>query len=98
MTNDAHPKACLADFGFMTAAIDPHNPMSSSLTLEGGTLAFMAPELLAPPKFGLKGSVPTQQGDIYSFGLVMLQVFLLYCYLHVFPDVPPGPDRGGAVS
>ena len=80
MTNDAPPRACLADFGFTTMVLDPQNPMSSSLTLEGGTLVFMAPELLAPPKFGLKGSVPSQQGDIYSFGLVMLQVFLLCCH------------------
>ena len=80
MTNDVPPRACLADFGFTSMVLDPQNPMSSSFTLEGGTLAFMAPELLAPPKFGLKGSVPTQQGDIYSFGLVMFQVFLLYCH------------------
>jgi len=79
MTNDAPPRACLADFGFTTMVFDPQNPMSSSHTLEGGTLAFMAPELLAPSRFGLEGAVPTQEADIYAFGLVILQVSLLYC-------------------
>jgi serine/threonine protein kinase len=74
MTNDTPPKACLADFGFTTIVLDPQNPMSTSLGLQGGTMTFMAPELLAPSKFGLKNSVPTQQGDIYAFGLVILQV------------------------
>ena len=74
MTNDEPPKACLADFGFTTMVLDPQNPMSSSGTLEGGTMTFMAPELLAPSKYGLKNAVPTQEGDIYAFGLVILQV------------------------
>jgi len=74
MTNHAPPKACLADFGFTTMVLDPQNPMSSSFTLEGGTLAFMAPELLAPSEHGLRGAVPTREGDIYAFGLVILQV------------------------
>ena len=99
MTNDRPPKACLADFGFTTMVSDPQNPMSSSPTLEGGTLTFMAPELLAPSKFGLKSAVPTQEGDIYAFGLVILQVFLLYRrHLLVFPDALPGPDGGTTVS
>ena len=80
MANDALPMACLVDFGFTSVVLDPPDPMSSNLTLEGGTLTFMAPELLAPPKLGLKGSVPTQQGDITPFGLAMLQVFLSCCH------------------
>ena len=74
MTNDEPPKACLADFGFTTMVFDPQNPMSSSLTLEGGTMTFMAPELLAPSRFGHKNSAPTHEGDVYAFGLVILQV------------------------
>jgi len=58
MTNDAHSRACLADFGFITMAFDPGNPMSSSLTLEGGTLAFMAPKLLAPPSLVSRAPFP----------------------------------------
>ena len=74
ITNDTPPKACLADFGFTTMVLDPQNPMSSIFTLEGGTLTFMAPELLAPTRYGLKNAVPTKEGDIYAFGLVILQV------------------------
>ena len=74
MTNDNPPKACLADFGFTTMVLDPQNPMSSSVMLEGGTMTFMAPELLAPSRYGLKNAVPTKEGDVYAFGLVILQV------------------------
>ena len=74
MTNDTPPKACLADFGFTTMVLDPQSPMSSSLTLGGGTMTFMAPELLVPYKYGLKRAVPTREGDIYAFGLVIVQV------------------------
>lgn len=78
MTNDIPPKSCLADFGFMTTVLNPQNPTSLRLTLEGGTITFMAPELLVPSRFGLKDSAPTQEGDIYAFALVILQVFVLY--------------------
>ena len=74
MTNDTPPKACLADFGFTTMVLDPQISMSSSLTLGGGTMTFMAPELLAPSKYGLNGAIHTREGDIYAFGLVILQV------------------------
>lgn len=83
MTNDTPPKACLADFGFMAMVLDPQDPMSSSFTLEGGTMTFMAPELLAPSKFGLQNVAPTQEGDIYALGLVILQVLVLCCR-HLF--------------
>ena len=82
MTNDTPPKACLADFGFTTMVFDPHNPMSSSFTLEGGTMTFMAPELFAPSSYGLESAVPTQETDIYAFGLVVLQVTAL-CHLYL---------------
>jgi len=75
MTNDTPPRACLADFGFMTMVLDPNHPMSCSAQLEGGTMTFMAPELVAPTKFGLKESTPTRQADIYAFGLVIFQVY-----------------------
>ena len=99
MTNDTPPKACLADFGFTTIALDPQNPISSISELEGGTKSFMAPELLAPSRYGLKSAVPTHEGDIYAFGLVVLQVFMLYCrHLPVFLDVPSGPDGRATIS
>ena len=78
VTNDTPPTACLADFGFTTIALDPHHQMSLSQTLQGGTPSFMAPELLAPARYGLKYSAPTQQADVYAFSLVILQVTPFY--------------------
>ena len=74
MSNGSPPRACLADFGFMTMVLDPGQPMSCSAQLEGGTLMFMSPELLMPSKFGSTESVPTLEADIYAFGLVIYQV------------------------
>jgi len=38
----------------------------------------MAPELFAPSRYDLKNSFPTKEGDIYAFGLVILQVAVVY--------------------
>ncbi|KAF9789223.1 hypothetical protein BJ322DRAFT_1017929 [Thelephora terrestris] len=62
MTNDTPPTACLADFGFTTLSHAAR-----------GTMTFMAPELLASSNYGLTNSVPTQEADIYAFGLVLFQ-------------------------
>jgi len=74
MSNDDPPRACLADFGFMSMVFDPDQPMACSAQLEGGTLMFMSPELLVPSMFGFTESKPTPGADIYAFGLVIYQV------------------------
>ena len=74
MTNTTPPRACLADFGLMTMVLDPIQPMSCSTQLESRTMTFMSPELLVPSRYGMKDSVPTQEADIYAFGLVIFQV------------------------
>ncbi|KAF9789265.1 kinase-like domain-containing protein [Thelephora terrestris] len=74
MSNDTPPCACLADFGFMTMVLDPSQPMSCSVQLEGGTTMFMPPELLVPSRFGIKNPIPTPEADVYAFGLVIFQV------------------------
>jgi len=76
MSNNTPPRACLADFGFMTMVLDPGQPMSCSAHLQDGTLMFMSPELLMPSKFGSTESMPTLEADIFAFGLVIYQV----CY------------------
>ena len=58
----------------MTMVLDPSQPMSCSVQLEGGTTMFMSPELLVPPKFGFAEAIPTPEADIYAFGLVIYQV------------------------
>jgi len=74
MSNDVPPRACLADFGFMTMVNDPINPMTCRTQLEGGTIMFMSPELLVPSKFGMGDSLPTAAADVYAFGLLIFQV------------------------
>ena len=74
MSNDSPPRACLADFGFMAAVPDPAQQIAHSAQLEGGTMTFMAPELLIPEEFDKKDAIPTPQSDIYAFGLVVFQV------------------------
>lgn len=74
MSNGTHPRACLADFGFMTVVPDPVQPIAHSAQLEGGSMTFMSPELLIPEEFGKKVAVPTPQSDVYAFGLVIFQV------------------------
>ena len=74
MTNDKPPTACLADFGFTTMVFDPQLSMTSGQAVHGGTMTFMAPELLVPSRYNLPDSSPTREADIYAFGLVILQV------------------------
>jgi hypothetical protein len=83
----------------MTMVLDPQDSMSSSFTLEGGTMTFMAPELLAPSKYGFKDAVPTQEGDIYAFGLVIFQVIVL-CFrrLCALLNNLSDPDRRATIS
>ncbi|KAF9785122.1 kinase-like domain-containing protein [Thelephora terrestris] len=71
MSNDTPPRACLADFGFMTMVLDPDHPMSCSEDLGGGTLMFMSPELLMSERGKTR---LTPQSDVYAFGLVIFQV------------------------
>jgi len=74
MSNETPPRACLADFGFMIVIPNPDHQLSCSADLEGGTKAFMSPELLVPLRFGIKDSILTPEADIYAFGLVTFQV------------------------
>lgn len=82
MKNDTLPTACLAGFGSIIPVLDPQDPMPPSPTFHR-TGPFVAPELLAPSKYGLTTVVPTREADVYAFGLVLLQVVALY--LHDYP-------------
>ena len=72
ITDGDPPKACLADLRFTPAAPDPPTPMAP--VQDCGEMVFMAPELLAPSKYGLVSDVPTKEADIYAFGMLILQV------------------------
>ena len=48
--------------------------MTSNLSVTGGTLRWMSPELLDPSRFGLENSRPTKESDCYALGMVILEV------------------------
>ena len=47
---------------------------SSESTAGGGSIHFMAPELLDPPRFGLDKCTFTKEGDIYAIAMTIYQV------------------------
>ena len=84
MSNDSPPRACLADFGFVTAVPDAAQPIANGVQMEGGTMTFMSPELLIPEEFGEDNAVPTPESDIYAFGMVIFQVRQQYYWYLLF--------------
>ena len=67
-------RACLADFGLLTIALDPSNITTSGSFHQGGTCRWMAPELFDPSKFGFKDHCPTKNSDRYALGMVIYEV------------------------
>lgn len=57
----------IADFGFATIARNP-NSRRSTLNGDGNTARWSAPELL------MNGQPATKESDIFSFGMVMVEV------------------------
>ena len=72
VTNETPARACLADFGLST--LTPGALGETTTDTAGGTRLYMAPELLAPEKFGKKKCRPTQPADIYAFGTVIYEI------------------------
>ncbi|KAF9781221.1 kinase-like domain-containing protein [Thelephora terrestris] len=72
ITNDTPPRACLADFGLATLA--PSTEGATTTNTAGGTLLYMAPELLFPSKFGNQTARPTKPADVYALGMVIFEV------------------------
>jgi serine/threonine protein kinase len=61
----------------MTIVSDPstaHAYTSTNSATVGGTVRWMAPELLYPEHFGLEHTNPTRSSDIYALGMVILEV------------------------
>lgn len=65
-------RACVTDFSLITLAPDHQTFLSSCI--EGGTYAWMSPELLSPTRFGLDGGRPTMASDHYGLGMVIYEV------------------------
>ncbi|KAF9789525.1 kinase-like domain-containing protein [Thelephora terrestris] len=69
-------RACLADFGFMSIALDPG---TTSVTLSAGekakgTYPWMSPELFDPTIFDLPKCRLTKESDCYALGMVIYEV------------------------
>ncbi|KAJ7778485.1 kinase-like domain-containing protein [Mycena metata] len=63
-------RACLADFGLSIVS----NATSSMSTNRGGSAYWMAPELLAPDRFGFEFA-RTPASDVYAYGCVCLELY-----------------------
>jgi len=103
---DQTGRARLADFGLLTIISDPANLLASSSYIQGGTVRWMSPELIAPQDFGLKNSRPTKSSDCYSLGMVIYETisgnipFHEHTDLTVFVKVLRGerPSRGARLT
>ena len=75
---DSTHRARLADFGLATAIDESIPGSSTNHDGVGGTLRWMAPEVLYPNKFGFaRGSkkvLPSRSTDVYAFGMTILEV------------------------
>jgi serine/threonine protein kinase len=58
----------------MAAALDPNASVAETSATSGGTMRWMAPELLSPGHFGLSRTELTMASDIYALGMVILEV------------------------
>ena len=69
-------KACLADFGLMSIALDPETTDITSSTggAAKGTYRWMSPELFYPKEFNLLKFQLTKESDCYAFGMVIYEV------------------------
>jgi serine/threonine protein kinase len=65
--------ACIADFGHSLMYSEALGILSQASSSFHGTIRWMAPELFEVPEDGLP-VCPSKQGDIYSFGGIMLLV------------------------
>jgi len=65
--------ARVADFGLMIMTDLSAILLSETAVSPGGTLCWMSPELLDPPRFGSDGR-PTRESDCYALGMVTYEV------------------------
>ena len=68
----ADGRAYIADFGLSTLLTAVGGPSVASSRQNGGTVRWMAPELLNPQNPSPPS--PTSRSDVYSFGSIMFQV------------------------
>jgi serine/threonine protein kinase len=80
---DTDGHACLADFGVAPVIDDTHGPM----LFNGGSVPWMAPELLAPELFDIDDNVSPYSwaSDVYAFAMTCVEV-IIQIDLQLFPN------------
>jgi hypothetical protein len=74
----------------MTTVDDPSLGMEPSESgVCGGTVHFMAPELLYPPMFGLDRYMPSKEADIHAMAITIYQVRTTRCSIHAHTPILP---------
>ena len=66
ISNEAPPRACIADFGLRSIA--PSRFFGPTRTIDDGTFGYMAPELFN------EGARASKEGDMYAFGMLVYEV------------------------
>jgi serine/threonine protein kinase len=96
MIRDDH-QACLA--GLMTVISDSPSNYVITTVETGGTIRWMAPELLDPERFGFDHDhcSPSRQSDLYAFGMVIYEVCVLGYLFHKIKLTIIGPDWGNSI-
>ncbi|KAJ7141851.1 kinase-like domain-containing protein [Mycena crocata] len=85
--------ACLTDFG-----LSLFSDLSGRPTTMGGNIRWMAPELIAPERFGLPFA-RTTASDVYAFGCVCIELYTdSLPWFRVSDISDPYPDRHPAIS
>lgn len=75
LMNNDH-RAVIADFGL--AAVMSSTSLITASATGGGTVRWMAPELLMPEEYGLTHSKSSKESDVYAFGMVIYEVRVLH--------------------
>ena len=71
---DENGRAKLCDFGMTTLMHDLDSINPSTQSSPGGTMGYMAPELIDPERYMLPYRHVSLPADIYALGMVMWQV------------------------
>ncbi|KAJ7779464.1 kinase-like domain-containing protein [Mycena maculata] len=72
INDDLH--ACLTDFG-LSGFSDTTETGTASTSNRAGSLRWMAPELIDPPRFGRKHFLRTTASDAYAFACVCIELY-----------------------
>ena len=100
MLIDHDNAARLSDFGLASFDRSRWLGVTSNSSDPGGTIAYMAPELLHrdPEEAQSKAPLMRKEADVYALGMLMYEVRLLISYICGRTlNTLPGPNREKAV-